>query len=43
MSSWHRFDEGRRQCARAELDRLAALSLSPDVQETLARLRSIKH
>lgn len=40
MSSWHRFDGGLQAHARAELGRLAGRDLSPDVRETLERLRA---
>ncbi|HEX4869948.1 MAG TPA: aminopeptidase N [Moraxellaceae bacterium] len=40
MSSWHRFDAGLQAHARAELAHLAQRSLSPDVRETLERLRA---
>jgi aminopeptidase N len=40
MSSWHRFATTARQHARNALDGLANRPLSPDVQETLQRLRS---
>ena len=40
MSSWHRFAPSLRQHARRELARLAGRELSPDVRETLERLRA---
>lgn len=40
MSSWHRFDVALQGHARAELARLAGRELSPDVLETLERLRA---
>ncbi|MCC2636524.1 MAG: pepN [Moraxellaceae bacterium] len=40
MSSWHRFDTVLQGHARAELARLAGRELSPDVRETLERLRA---
>jgi aminopeptidase N len=38
MSSWRRFDESRQAYAQQGLERLASVSLSPDVRETLQRL-----
>ncbi|MCD6061023.1 MAG: pepN [Moraxellaceae bacterium] len=40
MSSWRRFDAERRHHAAQCLERLAGGSLSPDVRETLERLRA---